>query len=112
MNSSFPPLYPQEAYPEQNRSQFFQGQNDCIGKSTSCPSCQQSMGLQSNFSGGIGNLILPLLLKTMSGGNSNMQDLFKSLGGDGGNPILSALANFSNKKKPTEDVGEKQFPND
>lgn len=112
MNSSFPPLYPQEAYPEQNRSQFFQGQNDCMGKSTSCPSCQQSMGLQSNFSGGIGNLILPLLLKTMSGGNSNMQDLFKSLGGDGENPILSALANFSNKKTPTEDVGEKQFPND
>lgn len=41
-----------------------------------------------------------------------MQDLFKSLGGDGENPILSALANFSNKKTPTEDVGEKQFPND
>lgn len=107
MNTSFPPLYPQEAYPEQ---QNLQGQSNM----STCSCCQSSQNMQNNFSttnfsGNMGSLILPLLLKSM-GGNLPMQDMLKSLGVSS-NPLLNALSSLSDKKNsPTECVGEKQFP--
>lgn len=106
MNSSLPPLYPQEAYPEpQNAHQTY---SDTCAFNNNCPNGQSAVN-SSNFSSNIGNLIFPLLLKSM-GGNLPLQDILKSLGA-GSNPILNALSTFSDKKNtPTQCVDEKQFP--
>ncbi len=88
------PLYPQEAYSEQNNAQAF------VNEKEKTPS--PSFNIGQNMSP-----IVPLLIKLLTGGNINGLNF----GGD--NPLLNALSLFANnnKKTPPQSEGEKDFPN-
>lgn len=107
-NSSFPPLYPQEAYPEQNNFSNFQSSNP--------PQSQQNNGGVNPLAallGGLGqnsgmSALMPLLVKMMSG-NTNNEALF-----DSNNPLMGIINSIGNQNKknspPQKHVEEKKFP--
>lgn len=117
MNNNFPPLYPQEAYLEQNNTNaFVNNKNSAYFESGTGRTPQQSSqnplaGLLGGLSGSnnFSSALLPLLIKALSGGGVNAlaEDTSKNLD----NPLMGILSSFGgNKKSPPNNVGEKQFP--
>lgn len=117
MNSQFPPLYPQEAYSEQNNARsFMQGQNsqyDASNFNQTQNNSNNNSPLASILGGnGSANPILPLLLKMMTGGGNNpLGDILKT-SDDSSSPLMNILSGLNgNKKNPSpQETAEKEFP--
>ena len=116
MNQQFPPLYPQEAYSEQNNARaFMQNQNNQFEAGNNFNQAQNNNSSPlASILGGNGSTspILPLLLKMMSGnGSSPLGDILKS-SGDSSSPLMNILSNLSGNKKNSspQETCEKEFP--
>ncbi len=115
MNSQFPPLYPQEAYSEQNNARsFMQGQNSQFENGNNFNQTQNNNNspLASMLGGNGSNPLLPLLIKMMSGNGANpLGDLLKT-NGDSSSPIMNILSSLSGNKKNSspQEICEKEFP--
>ncbi len=116
MNNSFPPLYPEEAYSQQNNNRAFVNDG---AQTFSQPNEQNQNGqnggmLGALLSGGNGmSALLPLLLKSMGGGSSALGgDMLKSLGADSSNPLAAIFGSLPGNKKnsPAPSTEEKEFP--
>lgn len=124
MNNNFPPLYPQEAYSEQNNLNAFSNnknnayyENAYSQNSLSQQNQQNQQNPLANILGGLSNsnfnsALLPLLMKALSGGGvSALSDDGSKASSNSDNPLLGILSSFTNNKKtPPKNVGEKQFP--
>lgn len=116
MNNSFPPLYPEEAYSEQNNNRAFisDSANSFSQQNEQNQNTQNSSPLASLFGGGSGmSALLPLLLKGMGAGSSILNnDALKNLGADTTNPLAAMISSLSGGKKnsPAPSTEEKQFP--
>ena len=116
MNNNFPPLYPQEAYSEQNNAGAFTNNKNSAYYDAPLSQTQNQQqnplssilsNLTNNSSGSLNNAILPLLLKSISGGMAN--SLAEDKPND--NPLLNLFSGMGqNKKSPPKNVGEKAFP--
>ena len=96
------PLYPSEAYSEQNNARAFTSDTN---------SYQQNYGEQKKEDNPLSALfgknsspLLPLLIKLMSGGN------ISSALSNSDNPLLNILSQINSKKNSSSQKGEKEFP--
>ena len=104
MNNNFPPLYPQEAYTQQNNTFAFSDESKALDDASKPAPLA---GLLSGALNSQNSPLLPLLISALTGKNPFPDDA-KTLANQ--NPILGMLSSLNNKKTPTSSVGEKQFP--
>ena len=129
INSKFPPLYPPEAYTEQNNVHAFITDNEkqnnnnfeynYNGNKPEQTSNNTQTALSNLFSGNSSNglsALLPILLKFLNGSNllSAMNENSNKITGENNeNPLLNLLSLLGNKKNTSSsEIGEKEFPED
>ncbi len=128
-NSKFPPLYPPEAYTEQNNVHAFITNNEkqnnnnfeynYNGNKPEQTTNNTLTALSNLFSGNSSNglsALLPILLKFLNGSNllSAMNENSNKITGENNeNPLLNLLSLLGNKKNTSSsEIGEKEFPED